>query len=89
MKPKLLLFVLLFVKSSFAQNEDSLNIIFENKPVREKVSAPFKSSRVIMSHSIQMVKPGVLDFIILHRFGNVNRGLYEFWIGPGHLSPCI
>ena len=32
-----------------------------------------------MSHSIQMLKPGVLDFLILHRFGNVNRGLYEFF----------
>ncbi len=26
-----------------------------------------------------MVKPGVLDFLILHRFGNVNRGLYDFF----------
>jgi len=79
MKPKLLPFVLLFVKGSFAQNEDTLNIAVVDKPIKEKVTAPFKSSRVIMSHSIQMLKPGVLDFLILHRFGNVNRGLYEFF----------
>ncbi|HVE61254.1 MAG TPA: DUF5777 family beta-barrel protein [Chitinophagaceae bacterium] len=79
MKSKLLLIALLFLKSSLAQNEDSLNIAIENKPMREKVMAPFKSTRVIMSHSIQMLKPGVLDFLILHRFGNVNRGLYEFF----------
>ncbi|MDQ3681509.1 MAG: DUF5777 family beta-barrel protein [Bacteroidota bacterium] len=81
MKPKLLLFalLLLLLKNSFAQNEDTLTTSFENKHVKEKVSASFKSSRVIMSHSIQMLKPGVLDFLILHRFGNVNRGLYEFF----------
>ncbi len=81
MKPKLLLFafLLILLNPSFAQNEDTLNTIIENKPLNEKVNAPFKSTRVIMSHSIQMVKPGVLDFLILHRFGNVNRGLYEFF----------
>jgi hypothetical protein len=81
MNPKLLLFafLLILLNPSFAQNEDTLNTIIENKPLNEKVNAPFKSTRVIMSHSIQMVKPGVLDFLILHRFGNVNRGLYEFF----------
>ena len=81
MKPKLLLCIslLLLLKSSVAQNEDTLNISVVDKPVKEKVTAPFKSSRIIMSHSIQMLKPGVLDFLILHRFGNVNRGLYEFF----------
>ncbi len=81
MKPKLLLFafLLILLNPGFAQNEDTLNTIIENKPLNEKVNAPFKSTRVIMSHSIQMVKPGVLDFLILHRFGNVNRGLYEFF----------
>ena len=81
MKPKLLLFafLLILLNPGFAQNEDTLNTIIENKPLNEKVNAPFKSTRVIMSHSIQMVKPGLLDFLILHRFGNVNRGLYEFF----------
>jgi hypothetical protein len=81
MKPKLVpfLFSLILVNTSLAQNEDTLSTIIENKPLKEKVNAPFKSTRVIMSHSIQMLKPGVLDFLILHRFGNVNRGLYELF----------
>jgi hypothetical protein len=81
MKPKLLLFLSSFIllNSSLAQNYDSLNAIVETRPLKEKVNAPFKSIRVIMSHSIQMLKPGVLDFLILHRFGNVNRGLYDFF----------
>jgi hypothetical protein len=81
MKVKLLLFafLLLLLSPGLAQNEDTLNTNIENKTLNEKVNAPFKSTRVIMSHSIQMLKPGVLDFLILHRFGNVNRGLYEFF----------
>ncbi|GAC1421144.1 MAG: DUF5777 family beta-barrel protein [Flavisolibacter sp.] len=30
-----------------------------------------------MSHSLQMVKPGVMDFRILHRFGPINGGFYQ------------
>jgi hypothetical protein len=32
-----------------------------------------------MSHSVEMLKPGVLDFRILHRFGNINQGMGEFF----------
>lgn len=32
-----------------------------------------------MSHSIEMLKPGVLDFRILHRFGNINLGIGNFF----------
>lgn len=32
-----------------------------------------------MSHSMEMLRPGVLDFRILHRFGNVNQGLSQFF----------
>jgi len=48
--------------------ELSINDLVSDKPVREYVEAPFKAPRVIMSHSLEMVKPGVLSFIIQHRF---------------------
>lgn len=32
-----------------------------------------------MSHSIEMLRTGVLDFRILHRFGRINGGAYEFF----------
>jgi len=32
-----------------------------------------------MSHSIEMLRAGVLDFRILHRFGKVSGGTYEFF----------
>jgi hypothetical protein len=67
-------------KKSMAQDStDMMNLLGKEKPQKEYVQSTFKSSRVIMSHSIEMLRPGVLDFRILHRFGNVNKGAYEFF----------
>lgn len=63
----------------FAQDVDLLQLVEDKKPKKEYVDYAFKSPRVIMAHSLEMIHPGVLDFRILHRFGNVNRGLYEFF----------
>jgi hypothetical protein len=62
-----------------AQDEDLLKLIGDDAPKKEYVDYAFKSSRVIMSHSMEMIRPGVMDFRILHRFGNINDGAYEFF----------
>lgn len=63
-----------------AQDEDLLKLVGgDDKPKKEYVDYAFKSSRVIMSHSMEMIRPGVMDMRILHRFGNVNKGAYEFF----------
>src|SRR5437588_9821380 len=64
--------------SSKQVNLDSL-LQKTNQTGKEYVEASFKAPRVVMSHSIEMVKPGVLSFLIMHRFGNVNLGAYEFF----------
>lgn len=75
-----LFFLMAFaVTKSHCQDEDLLKGIADDKPKKEYVYNAFKSSRVIMSHSMEMLRPGVLDFRILHRFGNVNQGLTEFF----------
>jgi hypothetical protein len=80
LKPTLLLFAAtLFAAKSFAQDEDLLKGVTDSTPTKEYVYGGFKSSRVIMSHSMEMLRPGVLDFRILHRFGNINQGLSEFF----------
>lgn len=72
--------VVVFVtSSSFAQDVDLLKLLKDDKPKKEYVDYAFKSSRVIMSHSMEMLKPGTMDFRILHRFGNVNQGGYQFF----------
>lgn len=78
-KPFVAVLTLLCSFSVFAQDENLLDSLTARKPQKEYVTAAFKSPRVIMSHSIEMLKPGVLDFRILHRFGNLNRGLYDFF----------
>jgi hypothetical protein len=81
-KPASLLFgavALLMSSRAAAQNEDLLKGVVDTTPKKEYVYNAFKSSRVIMSHSMEMLQPGVLDFRILHRFGNVNSGAGEFF----------
>src|SRR5215213_8914384 len=75
----LLLSSLLTSAVSFSQDEDLIKLVGEDKPKKEYVYNAFKSTRVIMAHSMEMLRPGVLDFRILHRFGNVNQGISEFF----------
>jgi hypothetical protein len=80
LKPLLLLLPAFIVTGKiFAQDEDLMKLVTEDKPKKEYVYNAFKSTRVIMSHSMEMLRPGVLDFRILHRFGRVNGGAYEFF----------
>ena len=64
---------------TIAQDEDLLKLVDSEKVQKQLVSYAFKSTRVIMSHSMELLKPGTMDFRILHRFGNVNQGGYEFF----------
>lgn len=59
--------------------DDLLKLIDDKQPKKEYVDYAYKSTRVIMSQSLEIIKPGVMDFRILHRFGNVNQGGYEFF----------
>ena len=83
MKPRLdliLLAALTISSKSFAQDTTNLlDLVAKDEPKREYVYNAFKSSRVIMAHSMEMLPPGVLDFRILHRFGRINGGAYEFF----------
>ena len=73
-------FLMLFSMAECYGQEDSLmHLLDDAPPQNQKVVRAFNSTRVIMSHSVEMLPAGVLDFRILHRFGNVNRGLYEFF----------
>lgn len=80
--PRYFLAIMIVVKaiSSQAQDDDLLKLVGESgKTEKEYVDYAFKSSRVIMSHSMELIRPGVMDLRILHRFGNINNGIYEFF----------
>ncbi len=75
----LLSFFLLSSQAGFAQ-DDLLSMLDEEDSTSvDYAKASFKTTRVINSHSLENVAEGVLDFKILHRFGFLNGGPYEFF----------
>jgi hypothetical protein len=69
-----------FLREAFQQvsaQTDLDALMEEDAPSKEYIKNAFKSSRVISSHSIEFIGPGVLDFRILHRFGRLNSGSYQ------------
>lgn len=79
MKQTILFLLTALTAGSAGAQDDLLKGLPEEKPKKEYVYNAFKSSRVIMAQSMEMLRPGVLDFRILHRFGRVNGGAYEFF----------
>ncbi len=63
-----------------AQDQNStLDELVDSIPQNEKISQAFYSTRVIQSQSVEMLYKGNLDVRILHRFGQVNNGIKEFF----------
>ena len=75
----LLILVLTCSSKQLKAQDELLKLVGDDKPKKEFVDYAFKSSRVIMSHSLEVIRPGVMDLRILHRFGNINGGAYEFF----------
>ncbi len=71
--------VLLLASVSFSQNEGGLLDMLGEEETTEYITSAFKSPRVINSHSMEMLSEGVLDFRILHRFGEISGGAYEMF----------
>lgn len=69
-----------FVAPKFvsAQDTDLLKLLGD-EPTTERITNAFKSTRIINGNSMEMLPVGVLDFRILHRFGEVSGGGYEFF----------
>jgi len=75
-----LLVAILFASINLFAQDDLLKLVdSSSKPTKQYVTRAFKSSRVINSHSIEMIPKGNMDFRILHRFGLVNTGANNLW----------
>jgi hypothetical protein len=46
---------------------------------KEPVVNTFYSTRLVNSHTVEILSPGSMDFRINHRFGPVNQGIYEMF----------
>ncbi len=53
------------------QNRDTLEIVWVNNT--------FKGTRLINGQTVEVRDRGVLEFMIMHRFGRINSGAYEFF----------
>lgn len=84
MKFKTLIISLLFLIAGvplFSQEEEEslLDLLGEDEEVVGYAQASFKTTLVVNLPSIENTHAGVLDFKIMHRFGYVNTGFYEFF----------
>ena len=79
MKNKVLTaFVILF--SLQISSQDLLDVLETETPETENiVSATFKGTRIVNGHSIENRKNKELEFIISHRFGQINTGIEELF----------
>src|SRR6187402_279510 len=83
-KQTLLLFavIILAANSSIAQDSTDVMANLEKETQKEETTyttATFKTTRVVTGQSTENTAPGVLDFRINHRFGQLNSGIYNMF----------
>lgn len=67
---------------AMAQDSSLLNMLEDSMTVNKQdghVTGTFKGTRIINTHSVETPAKGVLLFMIMHRFGKINEGAYEFF----------
>ncbi|MBU3664206.1 MAG: hypothetical protein FGM41_13565 [Bacteroidetes bacterium] len=78
---KLYSVILFFITAINVYAQDDLLNMLEAEQTQKPVPvyATFKATRVINGQSNEHVAAKHLNFVILHRFGEVNQGAYELW----------
>lgn len=79
MKNKLYILGTLLLLAFNMQAQDDLLDMLGNDKTTDYASNSFKGTRVINSHSMEMLHPGTMDFRILHRFGRIDQGAYQLF----------
>lgn len=83
LKNKFFIVIITFMSIAlYGQNED-LDAILEEESHewhnKEYTQATFKGTKLINGHSVEAPAPGVLQFIIYHRFSDMTDVLYNFF----------
>jgi hypothetical protein len=69
-----------YIYAQTSKSDDLESMLNEDsKPQKEYAKNAFKSTRVVMGQSMEMLGKGVLDFRILHRFGSIDGGWREMF----------
>jgi hypothetical protein len=78
---KYLLLIAIFMAVFQHTNAQNLDSLMNLEATEETIytTATFKATKLINGHSIETPSKGVLQFMILHRFGVISNGLYDFF----------
>ncbi|MGC8864896.1 MAG: DUF5777 family beta-barrel protein [Bacteroidales bacterium] len=76
---KYFIIILAFVLPLGAMAQEDLMNMLDDGPQTDYAYGTFKTTRVVLNHSVQAPAPGELVFIISHHFGRINEGAYNFW----------
>jgi len=74
--------VLCFSSCLFAQDKDLLKMLNDSISVNDKhspVTGTFKALHIVNMQTIEAPARGALNFIIMHRFGQLNSGSYNLY----------
>ena len=63
-----------------SMSQDITSMLLEEKPVINYAEATFKTTRIVIGHSVQNPPEGNLLFLVTHHFGALNSG-YEYLFG--------
>lgn len=76
---RILLFLCLFTFFSITFSQSLLDDLESGEPETNYTSATFKANRILLGQSVENIKTGELNFAVMHNFGPVNGGFYEFF----------
>src|SRR5215212_8299262 len=83
LSPKLLLPLLLFIaRPCFSQDTSLLSMLEDSSRYTSStfpVKGTFKATHLINSQTVESPAKNDLNFIIMHRFGKLNDGAYNFF----------
>jgi len=78
-KNTIYVFIAILLSQSSMAQDDLMDMLNNEPETIEYTYATFKTTRVMNGHSIENPAPGTLLFLIQHRFGRVNTGIYELF----------
>lgn len=80
MKKAVLSILFISVLSLQVKAQDLLDILESETPNETSyITSTFKGTRILNGHSIENRKKGALEFLISHRFGKINSGIYGLY----------
>ena len=76
---RLFLVCFLFISNSLFSQDSLEDILGSTSSSAKPISTTFSSTRIVNSHSVEMIPKGVGEFRISHRFGTIEEGFYDIF----------